>query len=91
MRLVGIIGVISVLIKKEILLVFVGGIFVIEVISVILQIASNKFNNGNRIFKKAPIHHHFELCGLHENKVIIRFWIIAIIVALLSLATLKLR
>ena len=87
----GIIGVVSILIKKEILLIFVGGIFVIEVISVILQVASNKFNNGNRIFKKAPIHHHFELCGLHENKVIIRFWIIAIILALLSLATLKLR
>ena len=86
----GVIGLISLLIKKEILLLVVGGIFVIEVISVMLQVLSFKLK-GKRIFLMAPLHHHFQPKGIHESKVIIRFWIVAIILALLSLATLKLR
>jgi len=79
-----------VMIKQEILLVFVGGLFVIEAASVILQVASFKMT-GRRIFKMSPLHHHFELSGWRETKVVVRFWIIAIIFALLSLSTLKLR
>jgi len=77
-------------IKQELLLPFVGGVFVIEALSVMLQVASFKLR-GKRIFKMAPIHHHFELMGWKESKVIIRFWIAALIFALLSLSTLKLR
>ncbi len=83
-------GTVAVLIKQEILLVLVGGLFVIEAVSVILQVASFKLT-GKRIFRMAPIHHHFELLGWPESKVITRFWIIAILFALLSLSTLKLR
>ena len=86
----GAIGVVAVLIKKELLLLLVGGIFVIEALSVILQVASFKIR-GRRIVAMAPIHHHFQLKGWPESKVIIRFWIVAIIFLLLSLATLKLR
>jgi phospho-N-acetylmuramoyl-pentapeptide-transferase len=86
----GAIGTLAVMIKQEILLVFVGGLFVIEAVSVILQVASFKLT-GRRIFKMSPIHHHFELAGWRETKVVVRFWIIAIIFALLSLSTLKLR
>ncbi|HVR37743.1 MAG TPA: phospho-N-acetylmuramoyl-pentapeptide-transferase [Thermoanaerobaculia bacterium] len=86
----GAIGCLAVMIKQEILLVFVGGLFVIEALSVILQVASFKLT-GRRIFKMSPIHHHFELSGWRETKVVVRFWIIAVIFALLSLATLKLR
>jgi len=86
----GAIGVVSVFIKKEILLLLVGGIFVAEVVSVILQIASYKISK-KRLFLMAPIHHHFQLKGWPESKIIIRFWIIAIILALLTLSTLKLR
>jgi phospho-N-acetylmuramoyl-pentapeptide-transferase len=86
----GALGTLAVITKHEIVLAVVGGIFVIETISVILQVASFKLT-GNRVFKMAPIHHHFELKGWSEPKVIVRFWIIGIILALFSLATLKLR
>ena len=86
----GAIGCLAVMIKQEILLVFVGGLFVLEALSVILQVASFKIT-GRRIFKMSPLHHHFELSGWRETKVVVRFWIIAIIFAMLSLATLKLR
>ena len=80
----------AVIIKQELLLPFVGGIFVIEALSVILQVGSYKLRK-KRIFKMAPIHHHFELQGWSESKIIIRFWILALIFALFALTTLKLR
>jgi phospho-N-acetylmuramoyl-pentapeptide-transferase len=86
----GTLGVIAVIIKQEILLFFVGGIFVIEALSVILQVGSFKLR-GKRIFRMAPIHHHFELLGWSESKVIVRFWIVALVFALFALTTLKLR
>ena len=86
----GSLGTLAVVTKHEIVLAVVGGIFVIETISVLLQVASFKLT-GNRIFRMAPIHHHFELQGWSEPKVIVRFWIAGIILALFSLATLKLR
>lgn len=86
----GALGTIAVITKHEIVLALVGGIFVIETISVILQVTSFRLT-GKRIFKMAPIHHHFELKGWPEPKVIVRFWIIGIMLALLSLATLKVR
>jgi phospho-N-acetylmuramoyl-pentapeptide-transferase len=86
----GTLGVIAVIIKQEILLFFVGGIFVIEALSVILQVGSFKLR-GKRIFRMAPIHHHFELVGWSESKVIVRFWIVALVFALFALTTLKLR
>jgi phospho-N-acetylmuramoyl-pentapeptide-transferase len=86
----GTLGTIAVIIKQEILLFFVGGIFVIEALSVILQVGSFKLR-GKRIFRMAPIHHHFELMGWSESKVIVRFWIVALVFALFALTTLKLR
>jgi phospho-N-acetylmuramoyl-pentapeptide-transferase len=86
----GAIGCLAVMVKQEILLVLVGGLFVLEAMSVILQVASFKLT-GRRIFKMSPLHHHFELSGWKETKVVVRFWIIAIIFAMVSLATLKLR
>jgi phospho-N-acetylmuramoyl-pentapeptide-transferase len=86
----GVIGAMAVLTKQELLLLVVGGLFVIEACSVIIQVASFK-TRGKRVFKMAPIHHHFELRGWSETKVTIRFWIIALLFALMSLATLKLR
>ena len=86
----GALGTLAVITKHEIVLAIVGGIFVIETISVMLQVASFKLT-GKRVFKMAPIHHHFELKGWPEPKVIVRFWIIGIMLALLSLATLKVR
>jgi len=86
----GAIGIISVLIKKEIVLLLIGGVFVVEVMSVIMQVLSFKIRK-KRIFLMSPLHHHFQLRGIPESKVIIRFWIVAIIMALVSLATLKLR
>ena len=83
-------GTVAVLIKQEVLLVLVGGLFVVEAVSVILQVASFKLT-GKRIFRMAPIHHHFELAGWAESKVITRCWIVAILFALFSLSTLKLR
>ena len=76
--------------KQEIVLALVGGVFVMEAMSVILQVWSFK-SRGKRIFRMAPIHHHFELAGWHENQVIVRFWIMSLLFALLGLATLKLR
>jgi len=86
----GALGTVAILIKQEILLVIVGGIFVIEALSVMVQVGSFKLR-GKRVFKMAPIHHHFELSGWSEPKVITRFLIVAIIFALFSLTTLKLR
>lgn len=86
----GALGTLAVITKHEIVLAVVGGIFVIETISVMLQVASFKLT-GKRVFKMAPIHHHFELKGWPEPKVIVRFWIIGIVLALLSLSTLKVR
>ncbi|HEY2547536.1 MAG TPA: phospho-N-acetylmuramoyl-pentapeptide-transferase [Candidatus Acidoferrum sp.] len=86
----GTLGTVAVIIKQEILLFFVGGIFVIEALSVILQVGSFKLR-GKRIFRMAPIHHHFELMGWSESKVIVRFWIAALVFALFALTTLKLR
>ncbi len=86
----GSLGTLAVITKHEIVLAVVGGIFVIETISVILQVTSFKLT-GKRVFKMAPIHHHFELKGWPEPKVIVRFWIIGMMLALLSLATLKVR
>ncbi|MGH9337211.1 MAG: phospho-N-acetylmuramoyl-pentapeptide-transferase, partial [Vicinamibacteria bacterium] len=80
----------AILIKQEILLVLVGGVFVLEALSVIIQVASFKLT-GKRVFRMAPLHHHFELAGWAEPKVIIRFWILGIMFALASLTTLKLR
>jgi len=90
MSLGGTLAVISVLIKKELLLVILGGVFVMEALSVILQVSSFKIRR-KRIFKVSPIHHHLQLCGWHESKIIVRFWIIGIILALLTLTTLKVR
>ncbi len=86
----GAIGTIAVVIKQELLLPFIGGVFVIEAISVILQVGSYKLRK-KRIFKMAPIHHHFELMGWSESKVIVRFWIASLVFALFALTTLKLR
>ncbi|MFN8007683.1 MAG: phospho-N-acetylmuramoyl-pentapeptide-transferase [Terriglobia bacterium] len=86
----GAIGTVAVIIKQEILLISIGGVFVLEAVSVMLQVASFKLR-GKRIFRMAPIHHHFELMGWKETKVVIRFWIIALVFALFSLTTLKLR
>ncbi|MBF0507138.1 MAG: phospho-N-acetylmuramoyl-pentapeptide-transferase [Nitrospirae bacterium] len=86
----GALGTVAVIAKNEIVLAIVGGIFVIETISVVMQVMSFKLT-GKRIFKMAPLHHHFELKGWQEPKVIVRFWIVGIILALFSLSTLKLR
>jgi phospho-N-acetylmuramoyl-pentapeptide-transferase len=85
------IGTVAVITKQEILLVLVGGLFVIETLSVIFQVGFFKMTNGRRIFRMAPLHHHFELKGWAEPKIIVRFWIIAIALALISMSTLKLR
>jgi phospho-N-acetylmuramoyl-pentapeptide-transferase len=87
----GLLGTVAVITKHELLLLLVGGLFVIEALSVIIQVAYFRWTGGKRVFKMAPLHHHFEVKGWQEPKVIIRFWIIAIILALLSLSTLKLR
>jgi len=86
----GAMGTVALLLKQELLLPLIGGVFVIEYLSVIIQVASFKFR-GKRIFKMAPIHHHFEHLGWHESKVIIRFWITGLVLALFALTTLKLR
>ena len=84
------IGFSALIIKQELLLVIVGGLFLVEALSVILQVTSFKFT-GKRIFKMAPLHHHFELKGWSESKVVIRFWIICIVLSIVALSTLKLR
>jgi phospho-N-acetylmuramoyl-pentapeptide-transferase len=86
----GAIGTVAVIIKQELLLPFIGGVFVIEAVSVILQVGSYKLRK-KRIFKMAPLHHHFELMGWSESKIIVRFWIASLIFALFALTTLKLR
>jgi phospho-N-acetylmuramoyl-pentapeptide-transferase len=83
-------GIIAVMVRQELVLFIMGGVFVMETVSVILQVASFKLT-GRRIFRMAPIHHHFELKGWAEPKVIVRFWIITIILVLVGLATLKVR
>jgi phospho-N-acetylmuramoyl-pentapeptide-transferase len=83
-------GTVAVLIKQEILLIFIGGVYVIEALSVILQVGSYKLRK-KRIFKMAPLHHHFEALGWQESKVIVRFWILGLVMALFALTTLKLR
>ena len=87
----GILGTIAVIAKHELLLLLVGGIFVIEALSVIIQVAYFKYTDGKRFFKMAPLHHHFEHSGWAEPKVIVRFWIIAVVLAMISLSTLKMR
>jgi len=86
----GAIGTVAVILKQEILLLSIGGVFVLEALSVILQVGSFKLT-GKRIFRMAPLHHHFELLGWSESKIIVRFWIAALVFALFSLTTLKLR
>ena len=84
----GVIGIVAIMIKKEIFLVIVGGVFVIEAFSVVIQVVSFKLR-GKRVFKMAPIHHHFELSGWPEQKVVVRMWIVGIILAILGLSSLK--
>ena len=87
----GVLGIIACISKQELLLIPVGGIFVIEALSVIIQVGYFKYTGGKRFFKMAPLHHHFEQLGWPEPKVIVRFWIVAAILAIASLSTLKLR
>ena len=84
-------GAIAIMIKQEFLLIIAGGLFVLEAISVILQVGYFKITKGKRIFRMAPLHHHFELKGWPENKVVVRFWIVSIICGLIALSTLKIR
>jgi len=91
MALGGLIGTLAVISKNEILLVIIGGVFVAEALSVIIQVGYFKYSGGKRIFLMAPIHHHFEKKGWSESKIVVRFWIIALLLALISLSTLKLR
>ena len=86
-----VLGTVAVITKQELILILVGGLFVVETLSVIFQVVYFRLTGGQRIFRMAPIHHHFELKGWAESKVTVRFWIIAIILALLSVSTLKLR
>ena len=86
----GAIGAVAVLSKQELLLFLVGGLWMLEVGSVMIQVTSFKLT-GKRVFRMAPLHHHFELVGWQEPKIIVRFWILAVLFALLSLSTLKLR
>jgi phospho-N-acetylmuramoyl-pentapeptide-transferase len=83
-------GVLALLVRQEIVLVIMGGVFVVETISVIIQVASYKLR-GKRVFLMAPIHHHYELKGWPEPRIIVRFWIITVILVLVGLATLKIR
>jgi phospho-N-acetylmuramoyl-pentapeptide-transferase len=87
----GAIATVAVIVKQELLLPFIGGVFILEAVSVMLQVGSYKLRGGKRIFKMAPLHHHFELSGWSESKVITRFWIMALVFALFALTTLKLR
>ena len=84
-------GTLAVIAKQELLLLLVGGIFVIEALSVIIQVTYFRSTGGKRFFKMAPLHHHFEKSGWAEPKVIVRFWIVAVVLAMISLSTLKLR
>jgi phospho-N-acetylmuramoyl-pentapeptide-transferase len=83
-------GILAVLVRQELVLLIMGGVFVVETVSVILQVVSYKLT-GRRIFRMAPLHHHFEIKGWPEPRVIVRFWIITVILVLIGLATLKIR
>jgi phospho-N-acetylmuramoyl-pentapeptide-transferase len=87
----GALAVVAVLIKQEVLLVFIGGMFIMEALSVVVGVGRDKMRNGKRIFKMAPLHHHFEALGWTESKIIARFWIAGLVLALFALTTLKLR
>ena len=87
----GLIGYIAVVIRQEFLLLVIGGVFVIEALSVILQVGYFKFSGGKRIFRCAPIHHHFHLGGWTEQQVVVRFWLLSAVFAAIALATIKLR
>ncbi len=87
----GALGFIAILCKQELVLLIVGGLFVVETLSVILQVGYFKMTGGKRIFRMAPLHHHFELTGIPESKIIVRFWILSILLAMVALSTLKLR
>lgn len=87
----GALGTVAIIIKQEILLAIVGGIFVMEALSVIIQVGYFKMSKGKRVFLMAPFHHHYEKKGWHETKVVVRFWIVSIILGFLAIATLKLR
>ena len=83
-------GVVAVVVRQEIVLFIMGGVFVVETLSVVIQVASFKLT-GRRVFRMAPLHHHFELKGWKENQVVVRFWIITMMLVLIGLSTLKLR
>jgi len=87
----GVIGTVAICVKQELLLPIVAGVFVVETLSVIVQMASYKLRGGKRVFRMAPLHHHFEEGGIAEPKVTVRFWIVAIILAVITLMTLKIR
>jgi phospho-N-acetylmuramoyl-pentapeptide-transferase len=91
MALGGALAGMALLLKKELLLLVVGGVFVVEAASVLIQVASYRWRGGKRVFRMAPLHHHFELMGWHESKVVTRFWILGILLALVSLTTFKIR
>ena len=85
-----ILGLLSVVTKNELVLALAGGVFVAEALSVMIQVGSFKLR-GKRVFRMAPLHHHYEVKGWHEQKVVVRFWIVSLILALVALSTLKLR
>jgi len=87
----GALGALAIMLKKELFLVIVGGVFVITALSVIIQVLSYRYRGGKRVFKMAPLHHHFELIGWQESKIVVRYWIIGALFVLLTLATLKVR
>ena len=87
----GTLGFMAVLCKQELLLAVIGGLFVVETLSVVLQVGYFRFTRGKRILRMAPLHHHFEMKGIPESKIIIRFWIISALLGMLALSMLKLR
>jgi phospho-N-acetylmuramoyl-pentapeptide-transferase len=87
----GALGTIAVITRQEIVLFIMGGVFVAETVSVMLQVSYFRWSGGKRIFRMAPLHHHFELSGWKENQVVVRFWIITALLVLAGLSTLKLR
>jgi phospho-N-acetylmuramoyl-pentapeptide-transferase len=87
----GALGTIAVITRQEIVLFIMGGVFVVETVSVMLQVSYFKWTKGKRIFRMAPLHHHFELSGWKETQVVVRFWIISMMLVLVGLSTLKLR
>jgi phospho-N-acetylmuramoyl-pentapeptide-transferase len=87
----GVLGFLALMLKKEVLLIIIGGVFVMEGLSVMIQVGSFKLRKGKRVFLMAPLHHHFELKGWAENKVVMRFWILGGLFAILSLSTLKIH